>query len=222
MTNLICPWCQTAFERPDATVKYRLKKGQTVFLCSRSCRAHFSPRGIRKEQLVPEAYRQITLKDGRLVLEHRHLVEIRLGRSLQKDERVHHVDEIKTNNSPENLEILTHQQHQIEHARRKVSKYLANALELRKSGLSFRAIAKRLGLSKGDTIRSALLKHANGEGCKERSNKAKILEILCATCLIPTFKKESDVVYRKRQGQTKFFCSPRCSNIYASNMRWSN
>lgn len=221
MATLTCAWCKASFERSDATVKYRLKKGQTAFLCSRNCNGHFSPRGIRKERLVPEAYRQITLEDGRLVIEHRHLAEVRLGRPLQKNERVHHIDEIKTNNSIDNLEVLTHQQHQIEHARRKVARYLTKALELRNSGLSFRAIAKELGLAKGDTIRNALLKYADGKGCAERSNKAKILKIICATCGVLVIKKESDILYRRRQGQTKFFCDSRCSNIYASNKRWS-
>lgn len=42
---------------------------------------------------------------------HRHVVSIREGRWLGPDEHVHHKDENRLNNSPENLEILTPEEH---------------------------------------------------------------------------------------------------------------
>ena len=42
---------------------------------------------------------------------HRVVAENKIGRPLQKNEHVHHIDENKYNNSPENLEVLTDSQH---------------------------------------------------------------------------------------------------------------
>lgn len=51
----------------------------------------------------------------RTQLQHRFVVEIRLGRPLSTDEHVHHRDENKTNNDPENLEVLSKADHCREH-----------------------------------------------------------------------------------------------------------
>lgn len=47
--------------------------------------------------------------------EHRVVAEEKIGRSLLDNEHVHHVDENKQNNSPENLEVLTTQEHRFQH-----------------------------------------------------------------------------------------------------------
>lgn len=47
-------------------------------------------------------------KDG-YVLEHRLVAEKMIGRYLEKSERVHHIDGVKTNNTPENLVVLRNQ-----------------------------------------------------------------------------------------------------------------
>ena len=41
--------------------------------------------------------------NGKAVFEHRAIVEELIGRKLTSDERVHHIDLVKTNNRPENL-----------------------------------------------------------------------------------------------------------------------
>lgn len=43
--------------------------------------------------------------------QHRHVMEVALGRALRPDEDVHHKDGNKTNNDPSNLEILPHGEH---------------------------------------------------------------------------------------------------------------
>lgn len=58
------------------------------------------------------AYRYKTVKiDGKTKLLHRHLMEQRLGRVLFSSEHVHHRNENEHDNRPENLEILSAQQH---------------------------------------------------------------------------------------------------------------
>jgi len=49
--------------------------------------------------------------------EHRVVVEKALGRPLSLSEEVHHIDTIKSNNEPDNLQVCTHQEHMSIHAR---------------------------------------------------------------------------------------------------------
>lgn len=49
------------------------------------------------------------------VMEHRLIMEDKLGRFLDKKEIVHHIDGDKLNNSPENLELHTRESHLMEH-----------------------------------------------------------------------------------------------------------
>ena len=47
---------------------------------------------------------------------HRVLAENKIGRSLLSNEHVHHIDENKQNNAPDNLEVLTVSEHAKRHA----------------------------------------------------------------------------------------------------------
>lgn len=51
------------------------------------------------------------------VFEHILVVEKAIGRRLARDEEVHHVNEIKTDNRPENLVVMKRGEHQRLHAR---------------------------------------------------------------------------------------------------------
>jgi len=158
--DLTCAWCGVSFQRLAAYVKYRNKLGQLAFCCSKTCSAHLNPRGYRKE-LPPTAYRYITTPDGRVIHEHRYVMELAIGRPLRTDEKVHHKNENRSDNRLENLEILSHRAHQLEHGMRNLSWDYEAALKLRAQGLSYRKIAKALGVKKGDTIRMVMLRHAH-------------------------------------------------------------
>ena len=62
-------------------------------------------------------YVRLTLEDGTRILEHRHVMENRLGRKLETWEHVHHKDGDGNNNCVSNLEVVTNSQHGKEHAR---------------------------------------------------------------------------------------------------------
>lgn len=58
-------------------------------------------------------------RDGkyRVVFQHREVMEAVLGRKLLPNEAVHHRNEIKTDNRPENLEVMSLGAHSAEHNR---------------------------------------------------------------------------------------------------------
>lgn len=61
-------------------------------------------------------YRAVKLADGSWMLEHRLVMERLLGRKLLPSEHVHHKNENRQDNRPENLELLTKAEHLREHA----------------------------------------------------------------------------------------------------------
>jgi hypothetical protein len=61
------------------------------------------------------------------VLEHRIVMENKLGRLLGKNEVVHHIDENKRNNDPDNLELKTRSDH-TKHHKQGTAKPLVNLI----------------------------------------------------------------------------------------------
>lgn len=76
--------------------RYRLKRHGDVGAAE--------PQRQERDNLTPEGYRRFKVK-GRLVLEHRAVVETALGRPLEKWENVHHINGIRHDNRLENLEV---------------------------------------------------------------------------------------------------------------------
>lgn len=72
--------------------------------CSRFC-GHF------KGGCVTQAGYRVIRINNKLKLEHRMVVEAHIGRSLSKDEEVHHLDHNKLNNDLNNLQILSKSDH---------------------------------------------------------------------------------------------------------------
>ena len=73
---------------------------------------HFYRGGGRKK--TDGGYIKVLI-NGRWRFEHRVVMECKLGRALTSDEVVHHINEVKEDNRPENLEIMTPAAHTKHH-----------------------------------------------------------------------------------------------------------
>ena len=59
--------------------------------------------------ITKDGYVQIRVERGVRMLEHRHVMQQKLGRPLHPDEVVHHIDGNKKNNHPDNLQLFASQ-----------------------------------------------------------------------------------------------------------------
>ena len=113
--TLKCEHCQSDYYVP----KHRL---ETAKYCSRSCLGHAHPERAEKARnnspimlraglSEPRRYKTIRI-NGKFVREHRYLMEQHLGRKLDRNEQVHHINGDCRDNRIENLQVLTNSEHQ--------------------------------------------------------------------------------------------------------------
>jgi hypothetical protein len=100
-----CEYCGAVFRPIDS-------KKRT---CSRSC-------GYKIRRLIPHnkgngngwinsrGYREIKI-EGKNKKEHRHIMELHIGRALLPNEDVHHINGVKTDNRITNLRLVSHSEH---------------------------------------------------------------------------------------------------------------
>lgn len=67
------------------------------------------------KEFVDNGYKARIGSDGKLVYIHRQVMEQKLGRKLKSNEVVHHIDENKLNNEPNNLELTNSKNHAKHH-----------------------------------------------------------------------------------------------------------
>ena len=106
-----CPHCSETFKPHRDTSRY----------CSRRCAwANNGGKNAKDESwwINSRGYVEgrVTIGGGKVsVKQHRLVAAIALGRPLKPDEDVHHKNGVKTDNRPENLEVLSHGDHSSEH-----------------------------------------------------------------------------------------------------------
>ncbi len=71
--------------------------------------------------LKPNGYIEITRGPHKGRMQHVVVMEELIGRSLLPDECVHHIDENRANNSPENLQLMTRSEHASLHAKQQAT-----------------------------------------------------------------------------------------------------
>ncbi len=113
-----CKNCTTIFSKPPS---------QSGYFCSRKCYGKWlKSSGALKMEKHPRwsggrsssgktKYIRVNLGNKKWAYEHRLVAEKMVGRKLKKGEIVHHKDENKQNNSPNNLEVLNESQHRFIH-----------------------------------------------------------------------------------------------------------
>ena len=113
-TEYTCEVCGKLFRRTP-------RANATPRFCSRSCKAQsFSGNSF----VDKKGYVHVWLPEHPVanstgyVLEHRLVVSREIGRPLRIDEHIHHVDEDPGNNAPENLMIVTAEEHRRIHNRK--------------------------------------------------------------------------------------------------------
>ena len=113
-----------------------------------------SHRGKRNYAYI---YLGVYLGRSRYQLYHRYVIEQHLGRKLEKDEHIHHLNGNGRDNRIENLELLNIRDHYIKHnpygtnPKKNLSKDIL--IELRSKGLSIMKIGEKFKMGKSSVYR---------------------------------------------------------------------
>lgn len=141
MPKVNCDFCGASVMR----AKRRIDKCKNFF-CNKKCKGDWM-RGKFVVDHPVNQYRVIkSAKTKKSMGEHRFVASLVLGRPLNKDEHVHHVNGDKLDNRPENLVILSPSQHASLHNAPTID---VNAVvQLRQDGLTLSEISEVVGIGR--------------------------------------------------------------------------
>lgn len=89
--------------------------------CSLKCSCEFKRNKPKIAKLSKDGYKRIWLTDGSSVTEHQYVMEKHIGRKLEKNECVHHIDGNRANNDINNLQLMTIGEHSKLHRKKEVA-----------------------------------------------------------------------------------------------------
>lgn len=105
---LVCENCEISYNKPLSHVRVGRQ------FCTRVCYTNWYKNNPGTWVDIVSGYRYIWL-DGKQIFEHRHLMQNHIGRKLEKNEVVHHIDGNKLNNTLSNLQLMTKKEHTLFH-----------------------------------------------------------------------------------------------------------
>lgn len=109
MFTYTCEMCGKDFQR---TQQPRPQGRMLHKFCSRKCAGKGYKRPFNGSRFIGKSgYVTVVLPNRRIIFEHRLVMETILGRPLTRSEIVHHKNEIKTDNHPENLQLTNRKEH---------------------------------------------------------------------------------------------------------------